>query len=85
MVDVDEGEVFIAAFELSLSVLSWNAAMSCLNSSSSRVNVVLGCGDAEEDCGASRDEDGGCCCCCWGVGDDESSFLGEELHHQPIV
>ena len=56
-----EGEVFIAVLELSLLVLSSNAAMSCLNSSSSRVNVVLGCGGAE-DCGASRDE--GCVCCC---------------------
>lgn len=73
MVDGDEGEVFIDALELSLLVLSSNAAMSCLNSSSSRVNVDLGCGDAEEDCGASRDEDG-VCCCCWGVGDEESSF-----------
>lgn len=62
MVDEDEGEVVVDVLELSLLVLSSNAAMSCLNSSSSRVNVVLGCGGAE-DCGASRDEDGGCCCC----------------------
>ena len=84
VVDEDEGEVFIGVFELSLLVLSSNAAMSCLNSSSSRVNAVLGCDDAEEDCGASRDEDG-VCGCCLGVGDEASSFLGEELHHQPIV